>query len=165
MHEQAFEQRDAVSTTALGIASGASAAVPAPFGEFVLPSGEFRFEVGALKRPLRPWINVLANPAFGAQLSEAGGGYTWAVNSRMNQLTAWSNDPVADPPSEWFLLQDRRTLEAWSVAPSAWGDDGATLHACSVFRSCSRNHSEGGSATASFDQAVSWFMRLFSAQV
>ena len=53
----------------------------------------------AAQRPPRPWINVLANPAFGAQLSEAGGGYTWAVNSRLNQLTAWSNDPVADPPA------------------------------------------------------------------
>ncbi len=45
------------------------------------------------------------------------------MNSRLNQLTAWSNDPVADPPSEWFLLQDRKTLQVWSVAPSAWGDD------------------------------------------
>ncbi|MBL8303222.1 MAG: carbohydrate-binding protein, partial [Ideonella sp.] len=34
-----------------------------------------------------------------------------------------SNDPVGDPPSEWFLLQDRRTREAWSVTPSAWGDE------------------------------------------
>ncbi|HET7525491.1 MAG TPA: carbohydrate-binding protein, partial [Burkholderiaceae bacterium] len=83
-------------------------------------------EVGAGSRPLRPWINVLSNPAFGAQISEAGGGYTWAVNSRLNQLTAWSNDPVADPPSEWFLLQDRRTLQAWSLSPSAWGDDALT---------------------------------------
>ena len=65
---------------------------------------------------------MLANPSFGAQLSEAGGGYTWAVNSRLNQLTAWSNDPVADPPAEWFLLQDLKTMEVWSVAPSAWGD-------------------------------------------
>ena len=35
---------------------------------------------------------------------------------------AWSNDPVADPPAEWFLLQDRRRCEVWSVAPSAAGD-------------------------------------------
>ena len=45
-------------------------------------------------------------PAFGAQISEAGGGYSWALNSRLNMLTPWSNDPVADPPGEWFLLQD-----------------------------------------------------------
>ena len=57
-------------------------------------------------RPARPWINVLANPNFGAQISEAGAGYTWADNSRMNQLTPWSNDPVADPSGESLLLQD-----------------------------------------------------------
>jgi cyclic beta-1,2-glucan synthetase len=126
LHEQAFEQRHDRSTTAVTVASGAVAAVPAPRGEFDTATGEFRFEVSANLRPARPWINVLANPAFGAQLSEAGGGYTWALNSRLNQLTAWSNDPVADPPAEWFLLQDRKTMEVWSVAPNAWGDDSVT---------------------------------------
>ena len=92
-------------------------------GEFLQESGEFAFAVSATERPARPWINVLSNPNFGAQVSEAGSGYTWAVNSRLNQLTAWSNDPVADPPSEWFLLQDIRTLQVWSVTPNAWGAD------------------------------------------
>ena len=126
LHEQAFEQRHGRSGTAVAVASGAPAAVPAPVGDFDAASGEFRFEVSTNLRPMRPWINVLSNPAFGAQLSETGGGYTWAVNSRLNQLTAWSNDPVADPPAEWFLLQDRKTMEVWSVAPSAWGDDRVT---------------------------------------
>ncbi len=121
VHEQAFEGRHDTSTAVLAVAPSAGGALAAAKGEFALPSGEFRFDVGALVRPARPWVNVLANPAFGAQLSEAGGGYTWAVNSRLNQLTAWSNDPVADPPSEWFLLQDRKTLQVWSVTPSAWG--------------------------------------------
>ena len=102
--------------------SGATTAVPAPAGEFAEGSNEFRFDVNANLRPQRPWINVLSNPDFGAQISEAGSGYTWAVNSRLNQLTAWSNDPVADPPSEWFLVQDRKTMETWSVTPNAWGD-------------------------------------------
>ncbi len=126
LHEQAWDDRHATSTTAVAVGSGADAAPPAPTGGFDAASGEFQFDVGSQSRPTRPWINVLANPAFGAQLSESGGGYTWAVNSRLNQLTAWSNDPVADSPSEWFLLQDLRTLQVWSVAPSAWGDDGAS---------------------------------------
>ncbi len=123
LHEQAFEERYGTSTTVVPVASGASSAAAATSGEFAAVTGEFRFDVNAHLRPTRPWINVLANKAFGAQISEAGGGYTWAVNSRMNQLTAWSNDPVADPPSEWFLLQDRKSLQVWSVAPSAWGDE------------------------------------------
>ncbi|OOG58792.1 carbohydrate-binding protein [Polaromonas sp. C04] len=121
-HELAFEERYDASISALALAWGADAATPAPSGQFVAATGEFCFDVGAGSRPARPWINVLANSSFGAQLSEAGGGYTWAVNSRLNQLTGWSNDPVADPPAEWFLLQDRKTMEVWSVAPCAWGD-------------------------------------------
>ncbi|HET9977257.1 MAG TPA: glucoamylase family protein [Burkholderiaceae bacterium] len=125
LHEQAFESRHDTSTAAVGDAARAAAfgaaAPEASVGNFAPRGGAFSFIVGAERRPARPWINVLANPGFGAQLSEAGGGYTWAHNSRLNQLTAWSNDPLADPPSEWFVLQDRRTREAWSVTPSAWG--------------------------------------------
>lgn len=123
VHEQAFEQRHDTSTFAVAVASAPVADVPASVGGFDAASGEFRFDVSARLRPVRPWINVLSNPSFGAQISEAGGGYTWAVNSRLNQLTAWSNDPVADPPAEWFLLQDLNTRQVWSVTPSAWGDD------------------------------------------
>lgn len=121
-HEQAFELRHGVSTTAVALAPASGEPEAVAQGSFAPDSGDFVFDVGARLRPPRPWINVLANPGFGAQLSEAGGGYSWAGNSRLNQLTAWSNDPVADPPSEWFLIQDRRTREVWSVAPSAWGD-------------------------------------------
>src|SRR3546814_5372261 len=47
-----------------------------------------------------PWINVIANPGFGFQVAAEGSGYTWAENSRENQLTPWSNDPVGDPAGE-----------------------------------------------------------------
>ena len=53
-----------------------------------------------------PWINVVANPAFGFQTSVEGGGYTWSGNSRENQLTAWSNDPVGDRPGEVLYVRD-----------------------------------------------------------
>lgn len=121
-HEHAFERRHATSTAPVALAHAPDGAVAPATGSFAPGSGEFSFDVGARLRPTRPWINVLANEGFGAHLSEAGGGYTWARNSRLHQLTAWSNDALADPPSEWFLLQDRRTREVWSVAPSACGD-------------------------------------------
>jgi cyclic beta-1,2-glucan synthetase len=115
-HDLALEQRLDVSTTALADSVATAATATPSQGEFVAESGEFRFEVSDAQRPARPWINVLSNPQFGAQISEAGGGYTWAVNSRMNQLTAWSNDAVADPASECFLIQDRRSHALWQVA-------------------------------------------------
>ncbi len=124
LHERACEERDAGSACTVAADFSMAPAAPVWNGDFAADSGEFGFDVSAGLRPSRPWINVLANPNFGAQISEAGGGYTWALNSRLNQLTAWSNDPVADPPSEWFLLQDLKTRRVWSVAPNAWGDEG-----------------------------------------
>ena len=118
-HEQARERRQATACTVL--ATRVMAARRAPEGRFAAEGTEFHFDVGPGCRPQRPWINVLANPGFGAMVSEAGGGGSWALNSQLNQLTAWSNDPVADPPSEWWLLQDLHSREVWSVAPSAWG--------------------------------------------
>ncbi len=61
-----------------------------------------------------PWINVIANAAFGFQVATEGGGYTWSGNSRENQLTPWSNDPVADRQGEAFYLRDEDTGEVWS---------------------------------------------------
>jgi cyclic beta-1,2-glucan synthetase len=60
-----------------------------------------------------PWINVIANPTFGFQVSESGAGYTWAVNSRENQLTPWSNDAVSDPPGEAIYVRDEETGALW----------------------------------------------------
>ena len=61
-----------------------------------------------------PWINVIANPRFGFQVAAEGSGYTWAENSRENQLTPWSNDPVGDPTSEAVYVRDEMTGVLWS---------------------------------------------------
>ncbi len=122
LHERAFEERQAISCATLSGEMGAEIVPRHPSGDFAATGGEFRFDVTALMRPARPWVNVLANPGFGAQISESGGGYSWGLNSRLNQLTPWSNDGVADGCGEWFLLQDLRTQQAWSVTPSAAGD-------------------------------------------
>ena len=123
LHARAFVKRSDATNAGVTTRAVTNEEVRAPVGEFAPQSNEFRFAVETELRPQRPWINVLSNPDFGAQLTETGGGYTWAVNSRMNQLTAWSNDPVADTPSEWFLLQDVKTRKTWSVSPSAWSDE------------------------------------------
>lgn len=90
-----------------------------PTGTFDAPSGEFIFEVDGSKRTPRPWVNVIANQEFGFQVSESGNGYTWAGNSRLHQLTPWSNDPVQDPGFEHYLLQDRETNAPLALTPSA----------------------------------------------
>jgi cyclic beta-1,2-glucan synthetase len=57
---------------------------------------------------------VIANPSFGFLVSESGSGYTWSENSRENQLTPWSNDPVSDPVSEAIYIRDDESGELWS---------------------------------------------------
>jgi cyclic beta-1,2-glucan synthetase len=61
-----------------------------------------------------PWINVIANPDFGFQVSAEGSGYTWSENSKDNQLTPWSNDPVMDPSGEVLYLRDETSGDLWS---------------------------------------------------
>lgn len=88
-----------------------------------------------------PWINVIANSKFGFQVSEAGAGYTWSINSRENKLTPWSNDPILDPSGEALYLRDEESGESWSVTASPKRDKGLYTirhgQGYSVFEHCS----------------------------
>ena len=82
-------------------------------GGFAAGGTEYVVVLGEGQWSPAPWINVVANPRFGFCVSESGSGYTWAENSRENQLTPWSNDPVADPPGEVLYIRDEETGEVW----------------------------------------------------
>ncbi len=82
-------------------------------GGFVDGGREYVTVLGEGQWAPAPWINVIANPRFGFQVSESGAGYTWALNSRENQLTPWSNDAVSDPPGETFYVRDEETGALW----------------------------------------------------
>lgn len=75
-----------------------------------------------------PWSNILANEGFGTIVTEAGLGFSWAVNAGENRLTPWSNDPVCDPQRECLYLRDEENAHLWSVSPRPAG--GAT--ACRI---------------------------------
>jgi cyclic beta-1,2-glucan synthetase len=143
LHALAQRGRQGMRHVALVSDTHVSYEVPIPQGTFG-QRGDFDFEVGSRQRPQRPWINVLANPVLGTHVSEAGGGSTWALNSRLNQLTPWSNDPVADPPCEWLLLQDQRTREVWSLTPSAFGEPGLAYAVSHGQGSTRITHRRGG---------------------
>jgi len=72
-----------------------------------------------------PWINVVANADFGFQVAAEGSGYTWSENSRENQLTPWSNDPVSNPPGEAIYVRDEMTGAVWSATAEPIRDGGA----------------------------------------
>ena len=93
-------------------------------GGFALDGREYVTILGQGQSTPAPWINVIANPAFGFQVSAAGSGYTWSLNSRENQLTPWSNDPVGDPAGEAFYVRDEATGELWSPTAMPIRGDG-----------------------------------------
>ncbi len=74
-----------------------------------------------------PWINVIANPGFGFQVAAEGSGYTWAENSRENQITPWSNDPVGDPTGEAIYVRDEVTGDLWSATALPVRDGGTYI--------------------------------------
>jgi cyclic beta-1,2-glucan synthetase len=83
-------------------------------GGFAAEGKEYVTILGPGQSTPAPWINVIANPSFGFQTATEGGGYTWSANSRENQLTPWSNDPISDPQGEAFYVRDDKTGDVWS---------------------------------------------------
>jgi len=83
-------------------------------GGFAANGKEYVTVLGPGQWTPAPWINVISNSQFGFQVSESGSGYTWALNSRANQITPWSNDPVSDPASEVFYIRDEETGDLWT---------------------------------------------------
>ena len=91
------------------------------YGGFTADGREYVIRIpcgrdGALLPPA-PWINVIANERAGFFVSERGAAHTWAVNSRENRITPWSNDPVSDPHGEAFYIRDDATGSFHSLCP------------------------------------------------
>ena len=111
----------AVREPALGPPLPAGAKIEVPrlrffngLGGFTPDGREYVVALAKGQQTPLPWINVVANEQFGFQASESGAGFTWASNSRENQLTPWSNDPVSSPPAEVFYLQDVASGALWT---------------------------------------------------
>ena len=88
------------------------------FGGFADDGRTYLIAMENGQTPPAPWINVIANPQFGFQVSAQGSSFTWARNSQQNQITGWSNDPVSNESSEILYLRDIETGEVWS--PTAY---------------------------------------------
>ena len=51
------------------------------------------------------------------------GGYTWSKNSRLNRLSAWSNNQVVDVPSEIIYVEEEKTGKTWSLGLNPMPDN------------------------------------------
>jgi cellobiose phosphorylase len=123
------------------------------FGGFRDGGREYAIRIGADgRRPPMPWVNCLANPAFGALVSESGAGTTWSGNSREHRLTPWSNDPVSDPHGESLHLRDEEAGVFWSPTPGP-SPDGAPYEVVHGFGYTNWSHFSRG-----LEQAVTTFV-------
>jgi cyclic beta-1,2-glucan synthetase len=94
-------------------------------GGFTRDGREYAIYLGPDTHTPAPWVNVIANPAFGTMVSETGAGFTWSGNSQRNRLTGWSNDPVLDPASEALYLRDEESGAFWSPTASPIREESA----------------------------------------
>lgn len=104
--EAAAPERTVAGLTALQFFNG--------LGGFSPNGREYVIVLGPGQSTPAPWINVISNPSFGFQVAAEGGGYTWSQNSRDNQLTPWSNDPVSDRSGEVFYVRDLDNGVLWT---------------------------------------------------
>jgi cyclic beta-1,2-glucan synthetase len=122
-------------------------------GGFDKDGQEYVTILGAGQSTPAPWINVVANPNFGFHVPTEGGGFTWAVNSRENQVTPWSNDPVTNRPGEVFYLCDEETGAVWT--PTALPiRDAALTYVARHGRGYSRFEHEAQGIRAELTQSV-----------
>jgi cyclic beta-1,2-glucan synthetase len=86
-------------------------------GGFTEDGKEFVVYLGPGRQTPLPWINVMANPKFGAFVSESGAEFIWGRNSQNDRLTPWFNDPISDPPGTAIYIRDDDIGVVWSPTP------------------------------------------------
>jgi cellobiose phosphorylase len=84
------------------------------FGGFTRDGREYVITATRDEMTPAPWVNVLANRAFGTVISESGAANTWSENAHEFRLTPWSNDPVSDSSGEAFYIRDEESGYFWS---------------------------------------------------
>lgn len=92
-------------------------------GGFSADGKEYVIQLAGGTHTPAPWSNIIANKNFGFLVTESGGGYTWAENSREFKLTPWSNDPVTDRQGEIFYMCDTSQKCHWTLTPFPAGDN------------------------------------------
>ncbi len=86
-------------------------------GGFTEDGKEFVIYLGPGSQTPLPWINIMANPTFGAFVSESGSEFVWGRNSQNDRLTPWFNDPISDPAGTAIYIRDDDIGVAWSPTP------------------------------------------------
>ena len=109
------------------------------YGGFSPDGKEYLIRVNKEENCPMPWSHVMANKNFGTLVTEAMAGYSWYNNSRLNRISAWSNNPILDEPSEVIYLKDEETKKAWSLGLNPMPDNN-DYYVCYGFGYAKYNH-------------------------
>jgi len=127
-------------------------------GGFSADGKEYVIRLSGGSHTPAPWSNIISNKKFGFLVTESGGGYTWAENSREFKLTPWSNDPVTDRQGEILYMCDTQQKCHWSLTPSPAGDNEPYTirhgHGYSVFEHNSHGLGQSLTMFAALDSPV-----------
>ena len=82
-------------------------------GGFTEDGKEFVIYLGPNRHTPLPWINIMANPKFGALISESGAECVWGRNSQNDRLTPWFVW-ICDPPGTAIYIRDDEIGAVWS---------------------------------------------------
>ena len=93
------------------------------YGGFSKDGKEYIIKVNKENKLPTVWSHIITNEKFGSLITESMGGFTWSGNSRLNRITAWSNNQVLDVPSEIFYIQDKESIKSWSLGLNPMPDD------------------------------------------
>ena len=86
-------------------------------GGFTPDGSEYVIQLEPGAQTPSPWVNIMANPHFGALVSESGPGFLWCGNSQTNRQIPWLNDPVSLVVAEGIYLRDEESGIVWSPTP------------------------------------------------
>ena len=93
------------------------------YGGFSEDGKEYIIRVNKENRLPTVWSHVIANEKFGTLVTESLGGFTWSKNSRLNRISAWSNNQVVDVPSEVIYLKEEESGKTWSLGLNPMPDN------------------------------------------
>ncbi len=84
-----------------------------PYGYFTSDGKEY-----VITRPdtPRPWVNVICPGDYGLVVSQAGSGFSWRGDVKLNMVTRWEQDLIKDDWGKYLYLKDDASGNYWSLA-------------------------------------------------
>lgn len=84
-----------------------------PYGYFTSDGKEY-----VITRPdtPRPWVNVICPGDYGLVVSQAGSGFSWRSDVKLNMVTRWEQDLLKDDWGKYLYLRDNDSGDYWSLA-------------------------------------------------